>query len=199
MAVRHALGYIQVGGAGRRRSQAHPRKSERAEPSAANGAECRRLTSWRTLPLNRSAAYDVFLSPSPIAFRKLRYDFRSDLPHIFAVHPTSEIIRKDEFSVFKSIRAYDIIVNDVRHEVLIQTSGVDEFFSRLLYVFCQIFYRMRQVVGLHRLKVIASEFLSENVILQSDPHLLCSRIIIAHLDIIARQRAFGDMKDTVKM
>lgn len=48
-------------------------------------------------------------------------------------------------------------------------------------------------------RVFVSEFLSENVILQSDPHLLCSRIIIAHLDIIARQRAFGDMKDTVKM
>ncbi len=189
MAVRCALGYIQVGGGADdaadaasspsrfalgRRSQAHTETDKRntserkrggAEPSPLNrlGIGCRFSAAHGFLSSDFALPFVAVLRCVLLChFRELCDHFGAYRADILSVLPTSEVVREDELLFVLSIGADDVLVHDVRHEVAIQPSRINEFFARLFQILRKIPYRLRHFGGVvYGIEIIPPEHFAE--------------------------------------
>ena len=95
-------------------------------------------------------------------FREPCDHFGTYRAEILSVLPAAEFVRKNELLVVLSIGADDVLVHNVRHEVAIQPSGIDDFFACLFQVLGKISYRLRHFGGMvYGLEIIPAELLAE--------------------------------------
>ena len=88
-----------------------------SEPGAAPPADP--LGTRRAFRHTHVCVYHNFFRFPLRDFRQFFYRFRADFPDIFPVLPTPEAIEKQHLSIFQPIRTDNILVHDVRHEILI--------------------------------------------------------------------------------
>ena len=228
MAVRRALGFIQVGGVADGAADAAP------SPSAlrAEGAEAKRTPKQinkrkpnestavaEPSPLNRSGIGCRFSRRARLSFigfyrscvvplqdgalcnfREQRYHSGAYLPDIFALYPTPEAVEKQDFSIFQSVGADDIFVHDVGHKVLIQSARVNQLSAGFLYVLHEILYRLRHFRDMvNGTERIAPELLGKKRILLYRLHSPFAGIEVVQYLHFARKSAFRDIEQTVKV
>lgn len=139
MAVRRALGFIQVGGGADGAADAAPspsrfalgRRSQAHAPNKQTNRQTRKRGGRGAVPLTRLGSASAFPAahrflPCPCCvflchLREPCDHFRARLPDVLSVDPTPEAVKEQKLSVLQSIRAYDVIVHDVRYKILIQS------------------------------------------------------------------------------
>ena len=218
MAVRRALGFIQVGGEADGAADAAPsparcargRRSQAHAPSKQTDKQTRKRGGRGAVPLNRLGSASAFPAAHRFLlclccvflcyFRETCDHFRARLSDVLSVDPAPEAVKEQELSVLQSIRAYDVIVHDIRYKILIKPSRIDEFASRFFDILHQILYHFGKFGGMtNRTEFIPPEFFCKEGILLNGTHFLCPRIIVAQRFYLARQCAVGDIEDPVKM
>lgn len=131
MAIRRVLVLIQVGGRadeggcaalvtlgasrlGRRNKHTPPQPKQLVNGKQGDGGQGAPLTRLRC-PVVPAARKLVFMPPLLllICFRHFGDGLFADFSHVFAVHPTAEIIVKNELLLLLSHRAGNVLFHDV--------------------------------------------------------------------------------------
>lgn len=109
-----------------------------------------------------------------------------NLPHIATIVPATKIVIEEQFSLFYAYAAHDVLIHDVREEVLRKIARIHQLFTRLFQILEQIFYRVCHAGAiLELLKIIPSELLSEIGRFQRRLHTLIGSAETLHLGKLA--------------
>ena len=134
-------------------------------------------------------------------FRQPRYHLSAArLSYVFSVHPAPEIVEKDKLFSFFPVRADDILVHYIRHEIPVQSSRINELAARLLDILHKIPHHLRQLRGMaYRTELVPPESLSKKRILPNRLLFSLSGIEIPYFFHLSRHCSFGDIEYPVKM
>lgn len=221
------MAYIQVGGSADgaadaapspsrfalgRRSQAHARTDKQTE----NRTKARRSRSrpaeplgagFRFFPPRMAFFYGFFpllfctVSGGVLCnFRQQLYYLGTYLSDIFAFYPASEAVEKKYLPIVLPVGTDDILVHDVRHEVLIQSARIDEFSAGFLYVFYEILHGLWHFGDMvNWTELIPPESLGKKRILLYRLHFLLAGIEVSQRFHFSGHGAFGDIEQPVEV
>lgn len=91
-----------------------------------------------TIFSHKSRCYTRFQDLTALAH--LRYHLFTHLTNKTALVPATKIVVKQQLLIFRTVAADNILVHNVRNEILRQSFGVNYFFTRFLQVFDEIRY-----------------------------------------------------------
>ena len=151
-----------------------------------------------TIFSHKSRCYTRFQDLTALAH--LRYHLFTHLTNKTALVPATKIVVKQQLLIFRTVAADNILVHNVRNEILRQSFGVNYFFTRFLQVFDEIRYGAAEFAFIvQRLEIAPPEALVKICVLVRCLPPVRLETVILLLYNRAGHRSVRNLKQAVKV